>query len=139
MKKYNFEKNKSKDCIGDLRKNNKNYEIKISNGGKNNNKFNYVQLRVNHKCCYILTAYYITESNLNINGELFIFLIEKEDLIKLIYSYGCYAHGTKNKLGEITIEDLNNENNDKEYALRIKYNDKCFKELLNYRINEIII
>ena len=49
------------------------------------------------------------------------------------------AHGTIGKLGEITIEDLNDTTNQKEYALRPKYGDKCWIELLKFRIDEIII
>jgi hypothetical protein len=46
---YNMSKNNSSDCNGDLHSKEFgiNYEIKISLGGKNNNKFNYVQLRLN--------------------------------------------------------------------------------------------
>jgi hypothetical protein len=41
------------------------------------------------------------------------------------------------KLGAITEEDLNNPMNTKEYSIRPKYGDKCWKELLNFRIHEI--
>ena len=54
-----MDKNNSSLCIGDLCKNKVNYEIKVSNGGKSNNKFNYVQFRLNHDCNYYLIAYYI--------------------------------------------------------------------------------
>jgi hypothetical protein len=63
----------------------------------------------------------------------------KEDIKPLILKYGGYAHGTIRELGEITIEDLDNINNQKEYVLRPKYGDKCWIELLNFRIDEIII
>ena len=43
------------------------------------------------------------------------------------------------KLGPITLEDLENELNDKEYAIRPKYGDKCWCELLQYRVDEITI
>ena len=54
--KYNMEKNDPSECIGDLSSKEKNIEIKISNGGKENNKFNYVQLRMNHNCDYIFIS-----------------------------------------------------------------------------------
>ena len=101
--------------------------------------FNYVQLRMNHNCEYILTAYYIDYTNLDNLGELYIFQINKENMKSLILKYGGYAHGTIGELGEITIEDLHSMNNQKEYALRPKYGDKCWIELLSFRINEIII
>lgn len=136
---YKMEKNNASCCNGDLKFNNINYEIKASNGGKENNKFNYVQLRMNHNCLYILTAYYLNYSNLDNLGELFIFKINKEKIKELIIKYGGYAHGTIGELGEITNEDLNDVNNQKEYALRPKYGDNCWNELLNFRINEITI
>lgn len=137
--KYNMTKNNASSCNGDLNHNNINIEIKASNGGKDNNKFNYVQLRMNHNCEYILTAYYIDDKNLAFLGELFIFKLNKENMKNLVLKYGGYAHGTVGELGEITIDDLNDENNQKEYAIRPKYGDKCWKELLQFRIDEIII
>ena len=129
-------KNKSSLCIGDLQRKKINYEIKVSTGGKDNNKFNYVQLRFNHNCEYLLTAYYINNSNIKELGELFIFKLTKLDLKKLILKFGGYAHGTIKKLGKITSSDLDNNNN-KEYAIRPTYGDKCWKELLQYRIEDI--
>lgn len=137
--KYNMTKNNASLCNGDLKYNEINVEIKASNGGKENNKFNFVQLRMNHACEYILTAYYIDYTNLNNLGELYIFKLNKENIKPLIVKYGGYAHGTIGELGEITIDDLNNIDNPKEYALRPKYGDKCWIELLNYRVNEIAI
>jgi hypothetical protein len=137
--KYNMTKNNASSCNGDLKCNEINVEIKASNGGKENNKFNFVQLRMNHNCVYILTAYYLDYTNLEKLGELYIFKLNKENIKQLIVKYGGYAHGTIGELGEITIEDLNDPTNQKEYALRPKYGDKCWVELLNFRIDEIII
>ena len=137
--KYNMTKNNASSCNGDLKCNEINVEIKASNGGKENNKFNFVQLRMNHNCVYILTAYYLDYTNLENLGELYIFKLNKENIKQLIVKYGGYAHGTIGELGEITIEDLNDPTNQKEYALRPKYGDKCWVELLNFRIDEIII
>jgi hypothetical protein len=57
IKKNNLVKNKSSDCIGDCSNeyngNKKNYEIKVSLGGYKHNKFNYVQLRINHNIDYL--------------------------------------------------------------------------------------
>ena len=41
------------------------------------------------------------------------------------------------KLGIITEEELENPTNNKEYAIRPKYGDKCWYELLKFRIHEI--
>ena len=135
--KYVMTKNRASLCIGDLHHNHTNIEIKVSNGGKDNNKFNYVQIRMNHTCDYILTAYYIHESNLDTLGELFIFRLNKKDMKSMILKYGGYAHGTVHKLGPITAEDLDNATNDKEYTIRPKYGDKCWRELLKFRIEDI--
>jgi hypothetical protein len=137
--KYNMLKNGASLCLGDLKHNEANIEIKVSNGGKDNNKFNYVQLRMNHNCEYLLTAYYLNESNIESFGELFVFRLTKNDIKPIILKYGGYAHGTIAKLGPITQEDLDNSNNDKEYALRPKYGDECWKMLLGFCIDEIAI
>jgi hypothetical protein len=136
---FNMHKNHPSLCIGDLHHNETNIEIKVSLGGKNNNKFNFVQLRINHLCDYILVVYYLDIYNIDNFGELFIFRLKKPDLPLLIFKYGSYAHGTITKLGKITLNDLINEQNSKEYAIRTKYNDACWNHLLQYRVNEIDI
>jgi len=137
--KYGMKKNNPSLCIGDLQYNEHDLEIKVSLGGKQNHKFNYVQIRMNHHCEYILTAYYLCNENLDEDGEMFIFKLGKNEMKHFILEYGGYAHGTKKKLGDITIEDLDNIENEKEYAIRPKYGDECWKELLRYRIEEIRI
>jgi len=137
--KYKMTKNNASSCNGDLKCNEINVEIKASNGGKENNKFNFVQLRMNHNCEYILTAYHIDYTNLDNLGELYIFKLNKENIKPLIVKYGGYAHGTIGELGELTMDDLNDTTNPKEYVLRPKYGDKCWMELLKFRIDEIII
>jgi len=137
--KYKMTKNNASSCSGDLKCNEINVEIKASNGGKENNKFNFVQLRMNHKCQYIFTAYHIDYTNVDNLGELYIFKLNKENIKPLIEEYGGYAHGTIGELGEITMDDLDDTKNPKEYALRPRYGDKCWIELLNYRVNEITI
>ena len=134
-----MQKNNASSCNGDLKFNDTNIEIKASNGGKENNKFNYVQLRLNHKCEYIFTAYYIDYTNLDNLGELYIFKLNKENIKQLIVKYGGYAHGTIGELGQISNENLNDPNNQKEYTIRPKYGDKCRNELLQFRIYEIIV
>lgn len=135
---YNMIKNSSSLCIGDCSKNNKNYEIKTSLGGKKHNEFNYVQLRINHNIDnYILCAFYLHHTNVEQCGELFIFNIDKSNLKKIILQYGQYAHGTKKQNGNITISDLDNQFNNKEYALRPKYNDKCWYALLQFQISDL--
>lgn len=137
--KYNMIKNNIYSCNGDLKYNNTNIEIKASNGGKENNKFNFVQIRMNHDCEYILTAYYIDNNNLETLGELFIFKLNKENIKSLVLKYGGYAHGTVGKLGKISKEDLDDIINQKEYVLRPKYGSECWNELLKFRIDEIVI
>lgn len=138
--KYFMGKNKSRECSGDLNINGKNIEIKTSLGGVKTNKFNYVQLRLNHDIdYYILTAYYLNDENVNNHGNLFIFKIDKENMVNLVFKYGGYAHGTKKHLGNINLENLLSGLNDREFCLRPIYNSKLWKELLNFRIDEITI
>jgi hypothetical protein len=136
--KNNLTKNNSSECIGDCSKDDKNTEIKVSLGGAKFKKFNYVQIRPSHNIDnYILTAFYLNALNIDKGGELYIFKVIKKDMISLILNFGSYAHGTLKEHGEITIEELNNKLNTKEYALRPAYNDKCWKALLQYRIQTI--
>jgi hypothetical protein len=114
-----------------------NKELKASNGGTEHNKFNFVQIRMNHQCEYIFTAYYISPENIDNLGELFIFKLTKTDIKPIIFKYGGYAHRTIKELGKKTIEDLDDIDNMKEYALRPKYGDDCWKELLKFRVDEI--
>jgi hypothetical protein len=131
--KYHMTKNSSSSCTGDLCHANTNFELKISNGGKRHDRFNFVQLRMNHNCDYLFTAYYLHPSNLDQCGELFIFQLKKDSLKNMLLQYGSYAHGTVRKLGPITLKDLEDPENQKEYALRPKYGDPCWKALLEYR------
>lgn len=133
---FRMTKIKASACAGDLRCEGVNYELKISNGGTKNNKFNYVQLRMTHECEYILTAYYLDESNVKQMGELFVFRLDKKAMKQMILAHGSYAHGTKKVLGSISEEDLSRMDNQKEYALRPVYDDACWKALLKHRVPE---
>jgi len=138
--KFNYIKNKAENCTGDCSKDGKNSEVKVSLGGATHAKFNFVQIRPSHDCeIYILTAYNLSYDNVESEGELFIFKVPKDDIKKIIVSFGGYAHGTIKEHGKITIESLNDKESKKEYALRPRYGDKCWIELLNYRVNEITI
>jgi len=135
--KNKFVKNNASECNGDCSKDNKNAEVKASLGGVKHTKFNWVQLRISHDIqYYILTAYYLTNKNVNTGGELFIFSVPKDDMRNIILNYGGYAHGTNKKNGDITIDDLKNEKNMKEYALRPSYGDKCWNDILKFRVSE---
>jgi hypothetical protein len=121
------------ECQGDGKYNENFIEIKVSLGGQNRNKFNYVQIRPSHDVeYYILTAYYLDWSNIIDNGELFIFLIKKPNMINLLEKYGSYAHGTIKQLGKISKESILNSSN-VEYALRPTYGDDLWSNLLEYR------
>lgn len=135
--KFDYIKNDAKDSIGDCAKNGKNLEIKVSLGGASHSKFNFVQIRPSHNCdSYILTAYHLNFENVEEEGELFIFKVSKEDMKKIIISYGGYAHGTIKNNGSITMESLNDKENNLEYAIRPSVNDKCWQTLMSHRIYE---
>jgi len=138
IQKNNLTKNNSSDCIGDCSKDDKNTEIKVSLGGAKFKKFNYVQIRPSHNIDnYLLTAFYLNANNIEKGGELYIFNVIKKDMTQLILNFGSYAHGTLKEHGVITIEELNNKSNTKEYALRPSYNDKCWEALQQFRIQTI--
>ena len=135
--KNKFAKNTAAECNGDCSKDDKNAEVKASLGGAKHNKFNWVQLRVSHDIhYYILTAYHLTNTNADAGGELYVFRVPKEDMLPLIVNYGGYAHGTIKECGAITQNDLKNEKNKKEYALRPAYGDNCWVAMLKFRISE---
>lgn len=135
--KYKFNKNKAKDRNGDCSKNKNNSELKVSLGGTNHTKFNFVQIRPSHDCDnYILTAYHLSFNNVKSEGELYIFKVSKADIKKIIVSYGEYAHGTIKEHGAITIDSFNDKNSSIEYSIRPKINDACWKELMKFVISE---
>jgi len=135
--KHKFIKNNASNCNGDCSKDNKNSEIKSSLGGKNRNKFNWLQIRLYHDIQnYIFTAYYLNNNNVEGEGELFIFNIPKENIFDIILKYGSYAHGTKKEYGDITLEKLKNSKSSIEYALRPSYGDKLWNYILKYKIDE---
>lgn len=132
INKFSMKKVKSSLQLGDAEKNNLYYEIKTSLGGKFHNKFNYVQIRLNHKIdYYIFLAYYIDKNNVNNCGELFIFKLNKYQVKEVVYKHGTLAHGTKN--------ENKDENLYKEFAIRLTYNSKLWNILLDYRIKEFIL
>lgn len=90
-----------------------NIEIKVSLGAANG-QMHFVQIRPDHKVdFYILLAYNVFEDTL---GKVHWFLCKTEDLYQLIPEYGGYAHGTIEKLGKITLDNIHGRNC--EYALR---------------------
>jgi len=135
--KFNYIKNKAEDCTGDCSKDGKNSEVKVSLGGATHVKFNFVQIRPSHDCdTYILTAYHLSTQNVDSDGELYIFKVPKEEIKKIVASYGGYAHGTIKEHGTITLDSLNDEKSMREYALRPSIHDACWKALLLFRVSE---
>jgi len=141
IEKGGFSKNQVKDCNGDCSKGGKNYEIKVSLGGKTHDKFNFVQiLRSTHKVdYYILTAYHLSESNIDKCGELYIFLVPADKLKDIVGKFGGFAHGTTGKLGKISKADISireAEGVHLEYALRPTFRSKRWNVLLPYWVTE---
>jgi hypothetical protein len=113
----------------------KNIEIKVSLGGERTHRdFNYVQLRPHQPInIYVLTAYYLDYDNVDRLGDLYVFHVGHDNMKTLLQNYGSYAHGTIEKHGAITREDLDCPTNMKEYALRPKYGDACWQQLLAFQ------
>ena len=110
---------------GDGHKNCINYEIKSSVHAKNS-KLNFVQIRPDHNVDYYIFIAYNMYENENI-GKGHIFKIPSNNLYELIVNYGGYAHGTCDKLENITIDNIKGRNC--EYALRCDPNAKKGKNL----------
>ena len=86
----------------------------------------YVQLRLTHDVdYYFLPTYdFLTDTT-------YFFLLSHDAIVDLVSKYGAYAHGTKNKFGEVT-ENLDNP--DVEFAIRPKIGSECWLELLKYNV-----
>lgn len=90
-----------------------NIEIKVSLG-TDNGQVNFVQIRPDHDVdYYILLVYNLHEEQL---GKVHWFLCKSQELYHLIPEYGGYAHGTTEKLGKITLDNIHGRNC--EYCLR---------------------
>ena len=121
---------------GDGHKNGVNYEIKSSIHARKS-KANFVQIRPDHNVdFYIFIAYNMYE-NKNL-GNAHIFKVPSHIVYELIVKYGGYAHGTCNKLGKITIDNVKGRNC--EFALRCDPNAKqgksydLWNELTKYEV-----
>ena len=135
--KFHYAKNKATECTGDCSKDGKNYEVKVSLGGKKHREFNFVQIRPAHTCdAYIFTAYHLCRENVDSEGELYIFKVPKATMQEILATFGAYAHGTIRQLGPITVESLNDKTTIKEYALRPTIDDACWKALLPFIVPE---
>jgi len=117
MAMFNLDRPKDK-TSGDARsKNDKNIEIKISLGNEKG-KFNFVQLRPDHKIDYYLfVCYNLYEDVL---GKIYMFLCRSDKLYKLLPEYGSYAHGTICKKHRINAKNIKGHGS--EYALRPSLN-----------------
>jgi hypothetical protein len=135
--KYGFVKHPSSNGIGDCSKNGENVEIKTSLGGSHHNKFNFVQIRIAQPIhTYLFTAYHLNSENVEKEGDLYLFRIPKPDMKQLLVQHGGYAHGTLKEYGKITMKSLEEETNTKEYALRPKFMDSCWNDLVRFQIAE---
>lgn len=133
--RFGYEKVGAKKCSGDVSKNNKTSEIKVSLGGKKGDQFNYVQIRPSHDCDdYILTAYSLTMDNVDTKGEVFIFRVPSAQMKVGLAEHGSLAHGTIGKHGKITQQNVCKAKT--EYAIRPKVGDRCWQWLLDFRVQE---
>ena len=93
--------------------NDKNIEIKVSLGDLKG-RFNFVQIRPDHDIdYYIFMCYNVHDDEL---GKIYWFLCPSKQLYELLPRYGCYAHGTIQKLGKIVMTNIYGHNY--EYAIR---------------------
>lgn len=130
IKKKLHIKNKINNISGDGIFNNLSIEIKIS-FGDTLNKFHFVQIRPHYNIDYYLFMIY--DINKDTFGKITWFLINSKKLYEILPLFGCYAHGSKKILGQITFNNV--INNNFEYALRFKKSDKIYKWLKKYKFN----
>lgn len=113
--RYRFNIAKKKDNVsGDGNtSNNFNVEIKVSLG-TDNGQVHFVQIRPDHNVdYYILLVYNVHEGTI---GRLHWLLCNAKELYSLLPEYGGYAHGTVERLGKISFDNIQGRNC--EYALR---------------------
>jgi len=90
-----------------------NIEIKVSLG-TDNGQVHFVQIRPDHKVdYYLMLVYNVHEGDL---GKIYWLLCNADELYALLPEYGGYAHGTVERLGKITSDNICGRNC--EYALR---------------------
>lgn len=132
-KKFNLS-NKEDSVSGDGKIDNKNIEIKVSLGVNKDNEstFNFVQIRPDHNIDYYLFLVYVLEEG--DLGTVYWFLVESKDLYELIPEFGGYSHGTIEKQGRITQENMFGKNY--EYSLRPKVGNMLWNRLLKFRKTE---
>lgn len=87
------------------------YEIKSSIHAKKS-KLNFVQIRPDRYIDYYILIGYNMYKNNNI-GKSYIFKIPSQIMYNLIIDYGSYAHGTCEKLGKITKDNIKGWNRKK--------------------------
>ena len=130
-------KNTLNEISGDGNKNNINYEIKYSGHAKKS-KFNFVQIRPDHKIDYYIFCGYNMYDTSSIIGKAYIFKVPSKKVYEWIIKYGGYAHGTIKKLG--IIDDKNIVGRNCEYALRVSpinkkgKNLEFWNELIKYEV-----
>ena len=107
-------------------------ELKISLGTIKCNKFNFGQIRLQHEVdFYILIAYYVSDSNWNKLGEVFIFKLKKNEISAFIGN--CYSHGTINGWNDLDSKIIEKHS---EKSIGVSYNSIAWKKLLKFRISQ---
>lgn len=126
--------NNKKDSVsGDGTIGNNNVEIKISLGvNKDESMFNFVQIRPDHNIdYYIFLVYVLEEDEL---GKDYWFLVKSDELYNLLPKYGGYAHGTVQKQGKISEDNIYGRNC--EYALRPKVGSELWNIFMKFNKSE---
>lgn len=114
-------------CQGDIQTKNYNIELKVSLGGQTNDRFHFAQLRQSHKIdFYVFIAYRLTESNYQELGELFIFKMDKKQILPFLAN--GFSHRTKQEWSK-------NPFGLEEKYIQVKYDSVGWHNLLKYRIS----
>lgn len=130
--KFGWDRPDPKLLKGDIVTKKSAFELKVSLGTKTYNKFNFVQVRLQHTVdFYVLIAYYVTEANLAKLGEIFIFKLTKKEIVHFVGK--SYSHGTTSSWAATSAETIKTYS---EKDVRVSFGSKKWVNLLKFRISQ---
>jgi hypothetical protein len=120
--------------VGDCRAKVGNIEIKTSFGGnKLGRSWTFSGIRPRKRMgTFILVAYRLTKKNANKLGHVFIFKLNRRQMIRFLLKFGHYSRESVKKNGPINHKSVAGGRH--AYGLRVSFGSKKWKALLPYRI-----
>ena len=120
--------------VGDCRTKVGNIEIKTSFGSKKLGKiWKFSGIRpCKHMDNFILVAYRLTKKNVNKLGHVFIFKLNRQQMIRFLLKFGHYSRGSVKKNGPINHKSVVSGRH--AYGLQVSFGSKKWEALLPYRV-----